>query len=141
MISSMLQRIRWMAVGGVVTLLIVGVSALAAVRVGPGKLGDFFLGPRMVRSEAVLLIDGQLKDFRIDRGKLKSPARNGSLELRELDGTIQVVPVSPTAQVTINGQIVQLGALRRGMVVTTIREGSGPATQVSVDARRTQAAP
>ena len=136
----MTQRIRWTVVGALVTLLVVGAGALAGVRVGPGRLGDFFLGPRMVRAEAVLLIDGQLKDFRIDRGKLKSLPRGGSLELRELDGTIQVVPVSPTALVTINGQAVPLGALRRGMVVTTVREGSGPATQVSVDGPRIRAA-
>jgi hypothetical protein len=139
MISSMVQRIRWMAVGGLVTLLVVGAGAFAAVRVAPGRLGDFFFGPRMVRSEAVLLIDGQLKDFRIDRGKLKSLPRNGTVELRELDGSTQLVPVSPTAQVTINGRPVLLSALKRGMVVTTIREGSDPATQVSVDGPRIRA--
>jgi hypothetical protein len=139
MIPSMLQRIRWIAVGGLLTLLLVSAGALAAGRIAPGRLGDFFFGPRMVRAEAVLVIDGQIHDFRIDRGKLKSPPRNGTLELRELDGTIQVVPVSPTAEVTINRQAAPLMALRRGMVVTAIRDGSAPAGQVLAEGPRTQA--
>jgi hypothetical protein len=136
----MVQRIRWMALGGLLTLLLVGAGALASGRIAPGRLGDFFFGPRMVRVEALLMIDGQLHDFRIDRGKLKSLPRNGNLELRELDGTIQVVPVSPTAEVTINRQPAPLSALRRGMQVTAIRDGSAPATQVVAEGIRTAAA-
>lgn len=136
----MMQRVRWMAVGGLVTLLLVGAGALAAVRIAPGRLGDFFFGPRLVRAEAVLMIDNQVHDFRIDRGKLKSLPRNGNLELRELDGTIQVVPVSPTAEVTINRRPAVLANLKRGMLVTAIRDGSAPAAQVLAEGVRIQAA-
>jgi hypothetical protein len=125
-----------MALGGLLTLLLVGGGALAAGRIAPGRLGDFFFGPRMVRAEAVLMIDGQIHDFRIDRGKLKSLPRNGNLELRELDGTIQVVPVSPTAEVTINRHPAPLNALRRGMLVTAIRDGSAPASQIVAEGSR-----
>ncbi len=117
-------------------LLLVGAGAFASGRIAPGRLGDFFFGPRMVRAEAVLLVDGQIHDFRIDRGKLKSLPRNGSLELREADGTIQVVPVSPTAEVTVNRQPAPLTALRRGMLVTAIRDGSAPAAQVVAEGPR-----
>ena len=129
-----------MALGGLLTLLIVGAGALASGRIAPGRLGDFFFGPRMVRAEAVLIIDGQIHDFRIDRGKLKSLPRNGNLELREQDGTVQVVPVSPTAEVTINRQPAPLSALKRGMLVTAIRDGSAPAAQVVAEGTRPAAA-
>jgi hypothetical protein len=129
-------RVRWMALGGLVTLLIVGAGALAAGRIAPGRLGDFFFGPRLARAEVVLVINGQAHDFRIDRGRLKSAPRGGTIELRELDGTVQVVPVAPGAEVSINRQPAPLGALGRGMIVTAIRDGGGAAQQVIAEGPR-----
>ena len=129
----MLQRIRWMALGGLLTLLLVAGGSLAALRVGPGKgLGDFFFGPRLVRAE-ILLSDG---DYRVDRGRLRANPRGGNLELKELDGSIQVVPVSPTAQVFVNGQPAALAQLSRGMMVIAIRLNSAPAHQVIANGGR-----
>jgi len=50
--------------------------------------------------------------------------------LHEQDGTVQSIPVSPTAQVTINGQPAPLAAIAKGMMVTTVRDGTAPAQQV-----------
>jgi hypothetical protein len=136
----MSKRLRWMALGGLLTLAILGSAAIAAVAVGgPRALGDFFFGPHLARAEVVLVMNGgQVHDYRVDRGRLTKPPQRtqGSLELRELDGTVQVVPVSPTAQVTIAGRPASLGQLFRGMMVTAVRDGSAPATQVLVEGPR-----
>jgi hypothetical protein len=84
----------------------------------------------------VLVQKGEVHDYRIDRGKVKS-IRGGNIELRELDGTVQVVPIAATAQVTVNGQIAPLSLVSRGMVVTTIRDGESPAQQVQAQSPRT----
>ena len=127
----MAQRMRWMALGSLLTLAILASGALAAMRMGPGKpLGDFFFGPRLARAEIVLVQNKQVRDYRVDRGRVKSFPRGFNLELRELDGSVQLVPVSPSALVTINGQPSPFSVITRGMMVTTVREGTAPANQV-----------
>jgi hypothetical protein len=127
----MAKRLRWMVLGGALTLVILAGGAFGAMRLTTGKsLGDFFFGPKMARAEVVIVQSGgEVHDYRIDRGRVKS-IRGGNLELRELDGTVVVVPVSATAQITVNGQPAPLVAVARGMVVTTVRDGTGPALQV-----------
>jgi hypothetical protein len=136
----MSTRLRWMALGGLLTLALAGGAAIAAVSVGgPRQLADFFFGPHLARAEVVIVMNGgQVHDYRIDRGRLtRLPARTpGSLELRELDGTVLVVPVAPTAQVTINGRPATLSQLGRGMIVTAVRDGSSPAQQVLAEGLR-----
>lgn len=133
----MKQRLRWMVLGGVLTLVLTAGGAFGALQLTRGKsLGDFFFGPHMARAEFVLVQKGQIRDYRIDRGRVKS-LRGGVLELRELDGTVQSVPVAATAQVTINDQRSSFAALTRGMIVTTIRVGSSPAEQVLAQLART----
>lgn len=133
----MAKRIRWMVLGGVLTLGVVAGGAFGAMQLGYARpLGDFFFGPHLARAEIVLVQKGVVHDYRIDRGKVKS-IRGGNLELRELDGTVQVVPVAGTAQVTLNGQVAPLSLITRGMVVTTIRDGEAPAQQVQASSPRT----
>jgi hypothetical protein len=133
----MAKRLRWMVLGGALTLVITAGGAVGAMQLTRAKsLGDFFFGPHLARAEVVLVQKGQVHDYRIDRGRVKS-LRGGVLELRELDGTVQAVPVAPTAQVTVNGQASSFASLTRGMIVTTIRDGSGPAQQVLAQLART----
>jgi hypothetical protein len=102
---------------------------LASAGLG-GSLRDlpsFLFGPRLMRAE-VVLNDGS--DYLIDRGRLTAHATGDSLTLREADGRVVVVPVSPSAQVTLGVRTVPLVRLRSGMVVTTIRPGDAPATIV-----------
>ena len=47
---------------------------------------------------------GVVHDYRIDQGKVVI-VRGGSIELLERDGTRQLIPVSPTAQVIVNGTL------------------------------------
>jgi hypothetical protein len=110
------------------------VTALALVQsgaAGPGSLGSFFFGPKLVRAEVVLAEGGGLTDYRIDRGRIRAVAP-GSVSLLERDGTLVTVPVSPTAEVRLRGRTVPLSRLRRGLVATTIRSGDQPATVVQV---------
>jgi hypothetical protein len=120
-----------MALGGLLTLAVAAGGAVGAMATRGKPLGEFFFGPNLARAEVVLVQKGVVRDYRVDRGRVRS-VRGGNLELRELDGAIQVVPVSPTALVTINGQPTVFAVITRGMVVTTVREGSNPAHQVHV---------
>jgi hypothetical protein len=99
-----------------------------AVRDLPG----FLFGPQLMRAEVVLR-DGS--DYLIDRGRLTSHAAADSVTLREADGRVVLIPVSPTAQITLGARTVQLQRLRRGMLVTTIRLGETPATIVVAQRR------
>lgn len=126
----MAKRLRWMALGGMLTLALVAGGAFGAAKIARAKsLGDFFFGPRFARGEIVLVQDRQVHDYRVDRGHVKS-IRSGVMELRELDGTVQAIQVSGSAQVTVNGQPASLSSITRGMVVTTVRDGGAPAQQV-----------
>lgn len=84
----------------------------------PPQLGTYLFGAKLVRAEVVVK-DGTLHDYRIDRGKIRRIAP-GSLTLLEKDGSLQTIAVAPGA----------LAGLRRGIVVTTIRDGSAPADSV-----------
>jgi hypothetical protein len=93
-----------------------------AVQVAP----SFFFGPRMARAEAIVVIGGVTHDFLVDRGRLtaKTPS---SVTLRERDGTLHTIAVAPTAQIMFAGRQVQLRRLRRGFLVTTVRDGEAAA--------------
>jgi hypothetical protein len=135
-LEAMAQRLRWMAIGGLITLVLAAGAAVGAVTVGaPKQLADLLLGPRLARLEAVVVQGGQVHDYRVDRGRLKSPPHGTSLELRELDGTVQVVPVATYAQITVNGKPAPLTSISVGMTVTTVRDGSNPAQQVIAEGR------
>jgi len=98
-------------------------------------LEDLFFGPKLVRAEVILQDAAGVHDLRIDRGRIRHVA-NSSLTLLERDGTVVSIPVSPTAEVLLNGRRVFLGSLRRGMIATTVREGDAAAYTVHVIQRR-----
>src|SRR5688572_24588967 len=100
----------------------------------PGSLGNYFFGPSLVRAEVLLSEGGVLHDYRIDRGVIRAKAP-GSLTLRERDGTLVTIAISPSASITLRGRPVPLSLLRRGMVATVIRDGDAPAIEVRVTAR------
>ncbi len=111
-------------------------TALALVQTGaagPGSLGAFFFGPQLVRAEVVMSDGGVLRDYRIDRGRIRAVAP-GSISLLERDGTLVTIPVAPDAEVRAGGQSVPFFRLRRalGAVATTIRNGDQPASVVQV---------
>lgn len=110
-------------------------AALAAVSPGqtlPRALGTYFFGPKMVRAEVIMRDGTVTRDFRLDRGQIRAIGRD-SITLLERDGTIVIVPVSPSAEVLqVNGRRIPLRALRRGQNVLTVRESGRPAEVVRV---------
>ena len=95
----------------------------------PGPLGNYLLGPKLVRAEVLVKDGGVLHDYRVDRGVIRAKA-NGTLTLLERDGSLVPIAVAPTAAITIGGRPASFAALRRGMVATVIRDGDAPATEV-----------
>jgi hypothetical protein len=122
------------ALWAVAALLAVNVVLVGAQLAGaalPKSLGNYLLGPKLVRAE-VLVLDGTLREYRIDRGAISVRPVPGSLTLREGDGTVVTLPVDPNATITHRNRTIGLERLRRGMKVTVIREGSGPVIEVRV---------
>ena len=74
--------------------------------------------------------NGAVHDYRVDRGRIRFVGR-GMIELKELDGTVEKIPISPTADIIVQGGGPGPGGqLARGMVATTIRDGNAPADRV-----------
>ena len=122
---------RSKALWAVAALLLVNAVLLAAP-VGlalPGTLGSYFFGPKLVRADVLIKDGGALHLYRVDRGFIRSKA-NGSLVLRERDGSLVTIAVAPTASITVRGQPAPYSALRKGMPATVIRDGDAPATEV-----------
>ena len=98
----------------------------------PQALIDRFFGPRMVRAEVVVQSPaGAVRDYRIDRGQITEVGQ-GSITLREQDGTIV------TIQVGRNARIVGLGRpaaaqLRPNMRVLVVRQANRPASMIQVE--------
>ena len=115
-----------------VAALAIGATGFAASLAQPQTsearaLGDMFFNRNMARSEVVLVKGGQVHDYRIDQGKVTS-VRPGLIELLERDGTRQAIPVSPTAQVWVNGRVAAPIAIPLRANVITIRDGDEPAS-------------
>jgi hypothetical protein len=87
---------------------------------------SFFFGARMARAESIVVIGGVAHDFRVDRGRVSSKT-SSSLTLRERDGSSQTIAVAGNAQIRLAGRAVGLRAIKRGFLVTTVRDGDGPA--------------
>jgi hypothetical protein len=122
---------RSKALWAVAALLLVN-AVLIAAQPGlalPGSLGAYFFGPKLVRADVLVKDGGALHVYRVDRGTIRNKA-GGNLELRERDGTVVTIAISPTASITVGGRPVTYAGLRRGMVATVIREGDAPAFEV-----------
>ena len=95
----------------------------------PGSLAAHLLGPKMVKAEIVVKEGKTTYDYRIDQGKIRAVSST-SLTLWERTGEVVTIPVSPGARVTLGGKTVLLTALKKGMRVQTVRNGSAPADTV-----------
>jgi hypothetical protein len=122
----------WTIAAAAVAALVVGVTGFAASSAPPQEaraLGELFFNKTMARAEVVIVRGGVIHDYRIDQGKVTA-VRNGSIELLERDGTRQVIPVSATAQVIVNGRFRTLTDVPLRFNVITIRDGDLPASSV-----------
>jgi hypothetical protein len=133
-----MRFLRTKALWVVAVLLALNAILLFAAPGGavPRGLSQYFFGPKLVRMEVVVRDGGAVRLYRVDRGRLRAmrPAL-GTITLLERDGTLAVIPVGDDADVTLGGRSVSLTALRRGMMVTTVREGDAPAELVQAHRR------
>jgi hypothetical protein len=121
-------------VGAVSAAILASLALVQTGAAGPGSLGAFFFGPKLVRAEVVLADgSGAVTDYRVDRGRIRGVAP-GSVSLLERDGTVVTIPVAADAEVRMGGRAVPLARLRRaaGALATTIRQGDQPANVVQV---------
>ena len=102
-----------------------GAPARPATTAGGGLLRALF-GPAMVRAEVIVQEGTGVRDLRVDRGRVRTLG-NRELRLVERDGTIVTIPVAPTASISSSGVQATFETLRRGMNVTTVRDGEQPA--------------
>ena len=121
------------------TFALLAVAALLAVNATlllvqpglalPGSLAAYLLGPKMVKAEVVIKDGKTTYDYRIDQGRIRAVSST-SVTLYERTGEVVTIPVSPGARVTLGGKTVLLTALKKGMRVQTVRNGSAPADTV-----------
>jgi hypothetical protein len=108
-------------------------AVYAASKRAPGlpySVVSFLIGPRMYRAEIALRsADNVSHDFVLDRGRIRQNTL-ATLTLREADGTVATINLSPTVRVKLNGQNASSAQLRKGMMATTMRDGAKPADQV-----------
>ena len=91
---------------------------------------SYLLGGRMLRAEIALKSpDNVLHDFLLDHGRIKQ-VNGTTLVVREADGTVVPVSVSPFARVKLNGKNASYAQLRKGMMATTMHDGDKPSDQV-----------
>src|SRR6478672_7392784 len=100
----------------------------------PGALIDRFFGPRMIRAEVIVGGPLRVNDFRIDRGVITATAP-GSITIRERDGTVVTISVTPTTKVVGGARARDVSQLRPPMRVLVFRRANGPATQIQVEGR------
>jgi hypothetical protein len=126
---------RSVTVGGIAALLATN-AVLLVVQPGLAISNALpnLLGPNMIRAEVFWQAGGVRHDTRLDRGRIRAVGA-GSLTLFERDGTTVIVPVSPTALIELNGRVVVLSQLRRGMRALTVRDGDAPADHVQATRR------
>jgi hypothetical protein len=128
----------WTIAAAAVAALVVGVTSFAAASAPPSEaraLGELFFSKNMARAEVVMVTRGIVHDYRIDQGKIVG-VRQGSIELLERDGTRQVIPVSPTAQILVNGRFATLASVPLRLNAITVRDGDLAAHTVRVTGLR-----
>ena len=100
----------------------------------PGALIDRFFGPRLIRAEVVVGGPRAVNDFRIDRGIVIATAA-GSITLRERDGTVVTIAVTPATRVLGGVAVTDVSQLRPPMRVLVVRKANAPAAQIQLEGR------
>jgi hypothetical protein len=97
----------------------------------PVPVTNLLLGTQMIRGEIAVASGDPAAphDFLLDHGRIRQVGAF-TLTMRERDGTVVTINISPTARVKLNGQNASFLDLRKGMMATTIHDGDKPADQV-----------
>jgi hypothetical protein len=90
----------------------------------------------MIRAEVVVGGPLAVNDFRLDRGVITATAP-GSITLRERDGTVVTITVTPATRVLGGGvRVTDVSQLRPPMRVLVVRKANAPAAQIQLEGRR-----
>lgn len=114
--------------------LVVGATGFASSVAAPSEpraLGELFFSKNMARAEVVMVKGGVVHDYRIDQGRVVG-IRPGFVELLERDGTRQLIPVAPDAQIWVSGRLSALVTVPLRVVAVTIRDGDQPADVIRI---------
>lgn len=112
-----LNAFFWMAGGG--------------MALGRAIVNQFF-GQRMIRAEVILQSPSGPQDWRIDRGVI-TVVSGQAVTIREADGTMQTVSVSPTARVQGPPRFASPSRLRPRLRVVLYHQANAPADLVQVE--------
>lgn len=102
----------------------------------PVPVTNLLLGSQLVRGEiAVASADPTAPhDYLLDHGRIRQVGAF-TVTLRERDGTVVTINVSPTARIKLNGKNASFLQLQKGMMALTIHDGDKPADQVFATGR------
>lgn len=114
--------------GLVLALATGGISSAAAVPQFPKISGNWS------HVDLNRKIAGKWHTLTLDRGRIAQVTPT-QLNLREADGTVAQIPLTPAALVRINAFAGSIYELRRGMNAMTMRIDGGPAVRVKASGR------
>jgi hypothetical protein len=115
---------------GMVAALVTGGTSIAA----PGVPNFPNIGGDWSHIDINRKIGGKWHTLTLDRGRIIQ-VTGTQLNLREPDGTVAQIPLTPSAIVRINSFPGSIYQLRRGMNTMTMRIDGGPAVRIKVAAR------
>jgi hypothetical protein len=102
----------------------------------PVPVTTLLLGSQMVRGEIVVASGDPTAphDYLLDHGRIRQVGVS-AVTMRERDGTVVTINISPTARIKLNGKNASFLQLQKGMMATTIHDGDKPADQVFATGR------
>jgi hypothetical protein len=89
------------------------------------------LPPGWSHAEINIVVRRQPHTLTYDRGRVQA-VTGSSVILREQDGNVQTIDVSPTAVITIAGRPAQLSQIRPREIAVTVGIDGAPAVSVKV---------
>jgi hypothetical protein len=121
----MRTRVRIIAALAIAACAVAGVAGAA----GDPPIGKFPAG--WTHAEITVLQNGAPHTLIYDRGRVQQTTPS-SVVLRENDGSVVEIPVSPQTTIRVNGRAATLADIKKRMQVQSLRIDGGPATLLRV---------
>jgi hypothetical protein len=113
-----------------------GAAGVALVLAGPATPSSFpglgSLPNGWTHAEINVTVGGTPHTLVLNTGRVQD-ASASSLTLREADGSVVVVPVSPSTQVVVNGQPGSIASVVPGALAMTLQVDGNPAQRVQAN--------
>jgi hypothetical protein len=124
-----------------IPVVVAAVALVVAAAAAAGRLTALpKLPPGWSHAEINVIIKRVPHTLIYDRGRVLAVTAT-ALTLRERDGSVVTIDVSPSSRITIKGRAASLTQIRRLETATTIRVDGGAATRVSVTIPKAATAP